>query len=131
MFWDNNICFSHYIKSSSYSYLVNFIICHLFYEHGPSAILEFNTSNSRFDPQFCLVSRLEFLGPMIYTMFSNLCSRHGYSLSQNISQIRHVDNIPTMQFFSGISRNTQSKSYMLSLTECVRDFQNNALWDTH
>ena len=33
--------------------------------------------------------------------------------------------------FAGISRNTQSKSYMLSLTECVWDFQNNALWDTH
>ena len=33
--------------------------------------------------------------------------------------------------FSGISRNTQSKLYMLSLTECVWDFQNNALLDTH
>ena len=42
-----------------------------------------------------------------------------------------VNNIPTMQFFFGISRNTQSKSYMLSLTECVWDFQNIALWDTH
>ena len=47
-------------------------------------------------------------------------------------QIRHVDNIPTMQFFTGISRNILSKSYkMLSLTECVWDFLNNALWDTH
>ena len=36
-----------------------------------------------------------------------------------------------MQFFVGISRNTQSKSYMLSLTECVWNFQNNALRDTH
>ena len=36
-----------------------------------------------------------------------------------------------MQLFIGISRNSQSKSYMLSLTECVWDFQNNALWDTH
>ena len=26
------------------------------------------------------------------------------------------------EFFTGLSRNTQSKSYMLSLTECVRDF---------
>ena len=43
----------------------------------------------------------------------------------------HVNNIPKMQFFSGISRNTQSKSYMLPLTECVWDFQNNELWDTH
>ena len=34
-----------------------------------------------------------------------------------------------MQFFTGILQNTQSnsKSYMLSLTECVWDFQNNAL----
>ena len=45
--------------------------------------------------------------------------------------IGHVNKIPTMQFFSGISRNAQSKLYMLSLTECVGDFQNNALWDTH
>ena len=45
--------------------------------------------------------------------------------------IGHVNNIPTMQIFTGISKNTQSKSYMLSLTECVRDFQNYALWDTH
>ena len=45
--------------------------------------------------------------------------------------IGHVYNIPTMQFFTGISRYTQSKSYMLSLTESVWEFRNNALWDTH
>ena len=44
--------------------------------------------------------------------------------------IGHVNNIPTMQSFTGISRNTQSKSYMLSLTECIWEFWNNALWDT-
>ena len=43
----------------------------------------------------------------------------------------HVNNIPTMQFLTGISRNIQSKLYMLSLTECNWDSQNNALWDTH
>ena len=43
----------------------------------------------------------------------------------------HVNSIPTIQFFTGISRNTQSKLYMLSLTECAWDFQNNALWDSH
>ena len=37
----------------------------------------------------------------------------------------------TMQFYTGISRNTWSKSYMSSLTECVWEFQNSALWDTH
>ena len=43
----------------------------------------------------------------------------------------HLNNIPTMQFFTGISRNTQAKSYLLSLTECVWVFQVNASWDTH
>ena len=43
-------------------------------------------------------------------------------------RIGHVNNI---RFSTGISRYTQSKSYMLSLTDCVREFQNNALWDTH
>ena len=36
-----------------------------------------------------------------------------------------------MQFFIGISRNTQSKYYELSLTECLWEFRNDALWDTH
>ena len=40
-----------------------------------------------------------------------------------VCQIGHVNNIPTMQFFSGISRNTQSKTYMLRLTECVWEFR--------
>ena len=47
------------------------------------------------------------------------------------STIGHANNIPTMQLFTGISRNIQSKSYTLSLTECVREFRNHALWDTH
>ena len=54
-------------------------------------------------------------------------SHRATSINQNL---RHVNNIPTMQYFTGISRNTQSKSYMLSLSECVWDFHNNALWDT-
>ena len=45
--------------------------------------------------------------------------------------IGDVKHIPTMRFFNGISRNTQSKSYILSLTEWVQAFQCNALWDTH
>ena len=43
----------------------------------------------------------------------------------------HVYNIPTMQFFTGFSRNTQSKSYVLSLTECVWESRNDTLWETH
>ena len=31
----------------------------------------------------------------------------------------HVNNIDTMQFLTGIPRNSQSRSYMPSLTECV------------
>ena len=38
--------------------------------------------------------------------------------------IGHVNNISAMQFFTGISRNTWSESYMLSLTECVWEFRN-------
>ena len=36
-------------------------------------------------------------------------------------------NIPTMQFFTGISRNTRSQSFVLALTECVWEIQNDAL----
>ena len=36
-----------------------------------------------------------------------------------------------MQSFTGNSENTQSKSYMLSLTEYLWEFQNDALLDTH
>ena len=43
----------------------------------------------------------------------------------------HVNIVHMMQFINAISRNTQSKTYMLSLTECVWEFQNHALWDTH
>ena len=53
-------------------------------------------------------------------------SNSGYG---KIHPLGRVNNIPTMQFFTGISRNTQS-THMLSMTECVWEFQNNALWDT-
>ena len=42
-------------------------------------------------------------------------------------RIGHVNDIPVMQVFTGVFRNTQSKSYTLSLTECVRKFRFNAL----
>ena len=42
-----------------------------------------------------------------------------------------VNNIPTMLFFTGISRNTLTKSYMLLLTECVWDSQIMHVSDTH
>ena len=42
----------------------------------------------------------------------------------------HDNNDPTMQFLIGFPRNTQSKSFMLSLTEYAWKFQYRALWDT-
>ena len=45
------------------------------------------------------------------------------------SQIEHVNNIPIMQFLTGIPRITQSIAYMISLTEYPWSFQNDALWD--
>ena len=45
------------------------------------------------------------------------------------SLLGHVRNLPTMQIFTGISRNTQSK-IICAIIDCVQDFQNNALWDT-
>ena len=44
----------------------------------------------------------------------------------NSDQLGHINNIPIMQFLTGTSSNTQSKSYTLSLTECVWEFRNNA-----
>ena len=38
------------------------------------------------------------------------------------ARIGHASNIPKMQFFTGISINTQSKSFMPSLSECVWEF---------
>ena len=60
-----------------------------------------------------------------------LCKKDHYVLVSNPwhGTIGHVNNIPTMQSFTGIFRKTQSKSYMLSLTEGVWEFQNNAFWD--
>ena len=37
------------------------------------------------------------------------------------SLIGHFHNISTMQFFIGISKNTQSKAYTLSLTKCAEN----------
>ena len=48
-----------------------------------------------------------------------------------VIDLGHFNNIPAMQFFTGISRHTQSKSCRLSLTQCVWEFRNNALWATH
>ena len=45
--------------------------------------------------------------------------------------VRTQITIFTTKFFPGISRNTQSKSYIISLTECVWKFLNCELWDTH
>ena len=43
--------------------------------------------------------------------------------------IGYVNNIPTMQFLTGIPQTTLSKSYMISLTESAWESENTALWD--
>ena len=51
------------------------------------------------------------------TLFTCICT------SIFVKLIGDVNNIPTMHFWSEIPRITQSKSSMLSLTECSREFQ--------
>ena len=69
--------------------------------------------------------RLVTISTMMKTMISksNSMLLHGSQVKttpcpQCNHVIGHVNNIPTMQLFTVISRNTQSKTYMLSWTEC-------------
>ena len=57
-------------------------------------------------------------------------TRHSYLL-EYAHKIGQVNNIPTMHFFTGISKYSQSKSHRLSLTKYALEFWNEALWDTH
>ena len=83
------------------------------------------------------IQRYSFMIHNMYFSFVNFTSNSycwqslGLCLRQLFIAMGHVNKIPAMQFFTGIFRNTQSKSYTLSLTECVWDFKNNGLWDTH
>ena len=60
-----------------------------------------------------------------YMLLNNAMMYHKLQLQkfekkmQRCISIEHVNNIPTMQYFIGISRNTQSKFYMLSSGECA------------
>ena len=60
-----------------------------------------------------------------------ICASGGWVSGYEMEGVGSNKNITIMQFFAGIARNTQAKSYMLSLTECVGEFRNNALRDTH
>ena len=44
-------------------------------------------------------------------------------------QMGHVNNIPTLQSLLDFPE-ILSQNHILSVTECVWDFQTNALWDT-
>ena len=59
-----------------------------------------------------------------------LCNEESDLIKQpKAERIGHVNNIPTMQFFTGVSKNTQSKSYIYIIIDLVsREFRNNALW---
>ena len=63
-------------------------------------------------------------------MYQLLSSAFWWAFVEIYHGCDQVNNIPTMQLFTGISRNTQSKSHMLLLTECVCHFQNSVFWDT-
>ena len=83
----------------------------------------------------CHTSRIFCGRPIIFSVtfriqsiMLSICCFMGISCSV-IVVIHSV--IFTMKFFTGIFRNALSKPHMLSLTECVWEFQNNALWDTH
>ena len=71
-----------------------------------------------------ILSLLPLLGMIVVGQISDKRWQYRFIIFQN-------NIVPTMQFFTGIPRNTQSKLYMLSLTECVPNLQNSALWDTH
>ena len=66
--------------------------------------------------------------------FINYQQNHKLSSSPppKITEVTRDDYVCDVSLIGhGVSSNTQSKSYMLSLTEFVWNFQNNALWDTH
>ena len=49
-----------------------------------------------------------------------------------VCYIKHVNNVSPNANFTGISEKYSIRIlFMLSMTECVWEFQNNALWDTH
>ena len=84
--------------------------------------------------------RAKLQGPEFFRILSDASSFCLLKLLESVlnnkksRSIGHVNNIPTMQFFSGISIKTcmlSTELVMLSLTESVWEFQNNALWDTH
>ena len=63
------------------------------------------------------------LAPVVEVYMSMLKECNCYNF-----RIGHVNNSPTMQFSLEIPEiHSQNHVYMQSLTECVRDFQNNAL----
>ena len=90
-------------------------------------------SYTRSQPRAVMI-KFEHTPPAILAMTTpkRLLQRNGRQWKYNcidiikLVSIGRFNNIPIMQVFNGISRNTQSKSYRRSLTECVRNFQNDA-----
>ena len=69
-------------------------------------------------------------GFLIYLRLNNTCGGQSLSIgSRNLTKHVSINNVivnyiclrhsPTMQFFTRISRNTQSKSYMLAIIDCL------------
>ena len=57
--------------------------------------------------------------PLILWSLGQGVSYNSLLASQSLHLLGHVDHIPTMQFFIGISRNTQSKSYAIVDWVCL------------
>ena len=97
------------------------------FNHSACQYLLYITGHSCHTTVICLIS-----GPWHCQCVTQTCQ---FSLSSNSritvwkhmsAYIGHVNNVPTMQCFTRISRYSHSELYMISLTECVRKSQNNA-----
>ena len=133
--WEFTQC-SHRISPSSeslngipYSFKILLWVTCL---HIPSRLIPTHTNSSFWEPFVrCPESKIKLLLPKYITSHEQDKSRQGCTklLSSLLKVIvEHViNNIPTMQSLTGISRNTQSKSDKLLLTEFAWVFRYNAL----
>ena len=100
--------------------------------------LEIMSQLCRYGHHFLILNRIPLFVCWPSRAFLFLLDRSSLFVSASLSEpsffpIGHVNNIPTVQFFTEISRNTLPESYRLGyqFTEFVWDFHNGALWDTH
>ena len=138
------------------SLMIIFTACGYFYKYHPAySILHLQSEVCAFNFIYILINVMTILifffnlkGSIfchitmsfnkVLVLFSDFANLFTWSIEEDISYaiwkaIGHIHNIPTMQFFTGrgVSRNTQSKSYMLSSTDCVWDFKKMHCGNSH